>query len=178
MQSLSTQERLEVLAFNKPVAVQSVEYALVGRVVLSLSELLKVWAEGLLNFRKRRIHGFSNVYEFVSTGTKKLADTGNCTETVMLPNIGLHTDSVKGVFSKESEPCLYRLRVAILDLNQSAKGDSLEVLLALLVHEVASRDGPAFNDARKRHGTGNGKVQIIGGANGEVGEKFNVLNTV
>lgn len=171
-------ERLEVLALNKPVTVQSVEYALVGRVVLSLSELLKVWAQGLLNLRKRRIHRFANVCDLVSTETKKLADMGNCTETVMFPNIRLHTDSVKGVFPKEGEPRLHRLRVPILDLDQSAKGDPLEVLLALLMHKVASGDGPAFNDARKRHGTGNGKVQIIGGANGEVGEEFHILNTV
>lgn len=103
---------------------------------------------------------------------------GNCTETVMLPNIRLHTDSVKCVFPKESKPCLYRLRVAVLDLNQPTEGDPLKVFLALLVHKVASRDGPAFDDARKRHGTGNGKVKIIGGADGEVGEEFHILNAV
>jgi len=105
-------------------------------------------------------------------------NVGNCTETVMLPNICLHTDSVKRVFPKESEPCLYRLRVAILDLNQPTESDSLKVFLALLMHKVASRDGPAFDHARKRHGAGNGKVKIIGGADGEVGEELHISNAV
>lgn len=96
----------------------------------------------------------------------------------MLPNVGLHTHSVKRVLPQESKPCLDSFRVSIFDLHQTAESNSLEVLLALLVYEIASRDGPAFGDTWKGHRTGDGEVKVVGGADREVGKEFHVLDAV
>jgi hypothetical protein len=100
------------------------------------------------------------------------------TKALVLPDVGLHTNSVEGVFPEESQPRLHGLRISIFDLNQSTESDSLEVLLALLVYEVTSRDGPTFDDARERNGSGDREVQIIRCADGEVGKKFHVFDAV
>lgn len=96
----------------------------------------------------------------------------------MFPDIGLHTDTIEGVLAEEGKPDLHGLGVSILDLNETAQGDALEVLLALLMHEVASGDGPALSDARERHGSGHGEVEVVGGADGEVREEFHVADAV
>lgn len=82
------------------------------------------------------------------------------------------------MLAEEGKPGLHGLRVSILNLNKSAKGNSLEVLLALLVHKVASGDGPAFDDARERHGPGDGEVEVVSGSDGEVREEFHVADAV
>lgn len=96
----------------------------------------------------------------------------------MLPDICFHTDSVKCMLAKECKPCLHYLRMAVLDLDESAKGDPLKVLLALFVNEVASRDRPAFDDARKRDGSRDRKIEIVCGTNGEIGKELHVSDTV
>lgn len=96
----------------------------------------------------------------------------------MFPDICLHTDSIKGVLPEECKPCLHRLWVSILDLNQSTEGDSFEVFLALLVYEVASGYGPAFNDTGKRHRPGHGKVEVVSSADGKVREELHVTDAV
>lgn len=103
---------------------------------------------------------------------------GDRTKALMLPDICLHTNSVECMLAKKCQPCLDRLRVAVLDLDESAKGDPLKVLLALFMNEVASRDGPAFDDARERDGTRDGEIEIVCGTNGKVGKELDVLNTV
>lgn len=85
---------------------------------------------------------------------------------------------MESVFPKEGQPRLDRLRVTILDLDQTTKRDPLKVLLALLVYEVTARHGPAFGDTGERHGAGDGEVEIVGGTNGKVGEKLQVLYAV
>lgn len=85
---------------------------------------------------------------------------------------------MEGVFPKESKPCLDRLRVTILDLDQATERDPLKVLLALLVYEVTASHGPAFGDTGERHGAGDGEVQIVGGTDGKVGEELQVLHAV
>lgn len=85
---------------------------------------------------------------------------------------------MEGVFPKESQPCLDRLRVAILDLDQTAKRDPLKVLLALFVYEVTASHGPAFGDTGEGHGAGHGEVEVVGGTDGKVGEELQVLHAV
>jgi hypothetical protein len=70
------------------------------------------------------------------------------------------------------------LWVSILDLNQSAEGDSFEVLLALLVHEVASGYGPAFNNAGQRHRPRHRKVEVVSSTDGKVREEFYITDAV
>lgn len=96
----------------------------------------------------------------------------------MLPDVRLHTDSIECVLAKKSKPCLYCLWVAILNLNESAQGDTLEILLALLVDKVASQEGPAFDDAREGNGARDGEVEVVGGTNGEIGKEFYIVDTV
>lgn len=100
------------------------------------------------------------------------------TKTVVFPDICLHTDSIKCVLPEKCKPCLHRLWVSILDLNQSTEGDSFEVLLTLLVHEVASGYGPAFNDAGERHRPGHREVEVVSGTNGKVREELHVTDAV
>lgn len=82
------------------------------------------------------------------------------------------------MLAKKGQPCLDCLWVAVLDLDESAEGDPLKILLALLVNKVAPGDGPAFDNARERNGSGDGEVEIVRGANGKVGKELDVLNTV
>lgn len=96
----------------------------------------------------------------------------------MFPDICLHTDSIKRVLPEECKPCLHRLWISILDLNQSTESDSFEVLLALLVHEVASGYGPAFNNAGERHRSGHRKIEVVSGTDGKVREELDVTNAV
>lgn len=96
----------------------------------------------------------------------------------MLPDICLHADSIKCVFAKKCKPYLHRLRIAIFNLNKSTESDPFEVFLTLFVNEVTSRDRPAFDNAGERNGAGNREIEIVGCADGEIGKKFNVVNTV
>jgi hypothetical protein len=73
---------------------------------------------------------------------------------------------------------LHGLRISILDLDQSAECNSFEVLLALLVNEVASGNSPAFHDARKGHGSGHGEVEVVSGTDSKVREELDVADTV
>jgi hypothetical protein len=79
---------------------------------------------------------------------------------------------MEGMFPKEGQPCLDRLWVTILDLDQTAKRNPLKVLLALLVYEVTASHGPAFGDTGEGHGAGDGEVEVVGGTNGKVGEEL------
>jgi hypothetical protein len=65
-----------------------------------------------------------------------------------------------------------------LNLNQSPQCDTLKVLLTLLVYEVGSGNGPALGDLWERHGAPCRQVEVVGGAEGEVGEEFEVAHTV
>ena len=76
-----------------------------------------------------------------------------CTEMLMLPYIGFHTDTIVGMLSEKSKPHLYGFRMTILDLDQPPQCNSFEVLLAFLENEVAPRHCPAFCDAREWDGT-------------------------
>lgn len=96
----------------------------------------------------------------------------------MLPDICLHADSIEGVLPEKCEPGLHPLQMAVFDLNQTAKSYPLKILLALFVDEVTSDYGPAFNHARQRHRTGDGEVEIVGGAEGKVCEKIQILNAI
>ena len=96
----------------------------------------------------------------------------------MFPDIGLHADAIKRMLPQEGQPSLYHIRMAILDLDESTKRYALKVLLALLVHEVASRERPPFNNARERDRPRDGKFQVIRSANGKVGEELHVSHTV
>lgn len=100
------------------------------------------------------------------------------TKALVLPDICFHTHSVKCMLAKKRQPCLHCLWMAVLDLDESAKSDPLKILLALFVNEVASRDGPAFDDARKGNRSGDREIEVVSGTNGEIGKKLDVLNAV
>ena len=68
--------------------------------------------------------------------------------------------------------------MSVLNLDQSPQRDTLKVLLTLLVYEVGSGDSPALSDLGKRHRASCWQVEVVGGAEGEVGEKFEVAYTV
>lgn len=96
----------------------------------------------------------------------------------MLPDVRLHPNSIECMLAKKSQPCLYCLWVTVLDLDESAESDALKILLALFVNKVASRDGPAFDDARKGNGARDGEVEVVSCANGEIGKEFYIVDTV
>ncbi len=73
---------------------------------------------------------------------------GGRTQLLIFPNIGLHTNTIIGMFSNEGQPYLYTLYVAILYLDQPSHGDSLEIFLTLLMDEVAARYSPSFHYSR------------------------------
>jgi hypothetical protein len=99
-------------------------------------------------------------------------------QTRVLPDIRLHTHTVVSVLLQETQPDLHDLGVTILNLNQSPQCDTLKVLLTLLVYEVGSGNGPALGDLRERHRAPCREVEVVGGAEGEVGEEFEVAHTV
>ena len=96
----------------------------------------------------------------------------------MLPNIGLHANTVEGMFPQKRKPDLHRLRMTILYLDQPPPCDSLKVLLALLVHEIRSRHRPALYDLRQRYGSGGGQAEIVCRTHGEVGHELDVADGV
>lgn len=100
------------------------------------------------------------------------------TKTLVLPNIGLHADSMERMFPKEGQPSLNCLRISILDLDKTAECNPLKVLLALLVDKVTTSYSPAFDDTRKRHGSGDREAEVVRGTEGEVSEELQVLHTV
>lgn len=79
---------------------------------------------------------------------------------------------------QEAEPDAHRLLVPVLDLDQSAHGDALKVLLRFLEDEGVARDGPALGDAGQGDGALGGQGEEVGGAEGEVGEEFDVAHAV
>lgn len=170
--------RSNALTFGKPITVQDIEYIVSCRIILALAELGEVRLEALLDFGGGLVHGFADICYFVRKLLVVNSGLSGRTEGLVFPDISLHANSVESVLAEEGQPRLYGLWVSILNLDQATESNSFEVLLALLVHEVASRDGPAFDDAREGHGTGDGEVKVVGGADGEVGEEFHVLNAV
>lgn len=46
------------------------------------------------------------------------------------------------------------------------------------MHETSSGDGPALDDAREGDGAVGGQTEIVGGAEGEVGEELEVADAV
>lgn len=126
----------------------------------STGKPLKVRSKEVVYLQYSRVHRFADV------------------KAIVLPDIRLHTNTVECVFAKESKPSLHGSGVSILDLNETAKSNSFKVLLALLVHEVASGDGPAFGDARERHRPRHREVEVVSGADGEVREEFHVADAV
>lgn len=92
----------------------------------------------------------------------------------MVPNIRLHTNTMERMFSKEGKPRLNDIRVAILNLNKSTKRYSLEILLGLLVSEIAFQNSPAFRDSRERCRSESGKIQIVCRSERKVGEKLDM----
>lgn len=96
----------------------------------------------------------------------------------MLEDIRLKTNTVVSVLLNVSEPECDSFRMSVLDLNKSSAGYTLEVLLTLLVHEIASGDCPSLCDFRKRHGALCREVQVVGCAQTEVGEDLEVAHAV
>ena len=99
-------------------------------------------------------------------------------QTLVLPDIRLHAHAVVLVLGDERQPRLDDIRVAVLDLDEAAHGDALEVLLRLLEDEVGPGDGPALGDAGQGDGPPRAQPHVIGGAHGEVGEQQQVLDRV
>ena len=96
----------------------------------------------------------------------------------MRPYISLHANTVIRVLSKKCQPDLNSFRVAILNLNQASKGDSLEIFLAFLENKTTSRNGPSLGDSRQRHWSRSRKVEVISCPESEVGEKFKISYAV
>jgi hypothetical protein len=99
-------------------------------------------------------------------------------QTRVFPHVRLHTHTIVSVLLQETQPNLHNLGVTILNLNQSPQCDTLKVLLTLLVYKVGSRNGPALGDLGERHGAPCREVEVVGGAEGEVGKEFQVAHTV
>lgn len=97
---------------------------------------------------------------------------------LVLPHVRLHPDPVVRMLPQEREPAPHSLRVAVLDLDEPAARDALEVLLRLLEDEVAAGHGPALGEAREWDGAPGGQAQVVGGAEGEVGEELDVAGGV
>lgn len=95
-----------------------------------------------------------------------------------LPHVGLHSHAVELVLAQVRQPQLHRLGVPIADLDKASQCLSLKVLLRLLEDEVVSGDGPALCDAGERHGAVGGQAEVVGGAEGKVGEEFEGLDAV
>jgi hypothetical protein len=99
-------------------------------------------------------------------------------QTRVFPHIRLHTHTVVSVLLQETQPNLHNFGVSILNLNQSPQCDTLKVLLTLLVYEVGSGNGPALGDLGERYGAPCRKIEVVGSAEGKVGEEFEVAHTV
>lgn len=100
------------------------------------------------------------------------------TNSRKLPNIRLHTHPIISMFPQKRQPQLLRLCLSIPNLNQSPHRPPLEVLLTLLVDETASRNRPALYNTRERNGTVSGESEVVGCAEGKVGEEFEVADAV
>ena len=96
----------------------------------------------------------------------------------MRPYISLHANTIVGVLPEKSQPDLHGFRVAILNLNQASKGDSLEIFLAFLENKTTSRNSPSLRDSRQRHWSRSRKVEVVSRPEGEVGEKLKVSYAV
>lgn len=92
----------------------------------------------------------------------------------MRPYISLHANTVIGVLPKKGQPDLNSFRVAILNLNQASKGDSLKIFLAFLENKTTSRNSPSLGDSGQRHWPRSRKVEVISRPESEVGEKFKI----
>lgn len=68
--------------------------------------------------------------------------------------------------------------MSILNLYQPARRNALPVLLRFFENEVAAWDGPALGYAGEGHGALGGQVEVVGGAEGEVGHEFEVADGV
>ena len=68
--------------------------------------------------------------------------------------------------------------MTVLNLNQSAHGDALKVLLRLLENEVGAGYGPALCYPWERNGTPRAEAHVVCCANGEVGEEEKVADVV
>lgn len=100
--------------------------------------------------------------------------TTRLTQRAELPDVRLHADAVVRMLLKKGQPELHRFWVAVANLNQSSKGDSLKVLLRLLEDEVAPRHGPPLSDARQRNWTKRREFEIVRRSKGKVGEELEV----
>lgn len=79
---------------------------------------------------------------------------------------------------QERQPCLHDIGVPVLNLDQPAHGNALEILLALLEDEVGSWYCPALGDAWERDGAASGKAHVVCCANGEIGEEKEVTDGI
>ena len=68
--------------------------------------------------------------------------------------------------------------MSVLDLHQPAQRDALEVLLRLLVHEVAADHCPALGDLGEGSWARGGEAEVVGCAHGEVGHELDVAHGV
>jgi hypothetical protein len=67
------------------------------------------------------------------------------------------------------DPCLYGIRMAVLDLYEAPHGNALEILLRFLENEVGARNRPALGYAGERHGALARQAHVVGSAYSEVG---------
>lgn len=79
---------------------------------------------------------------------------------------------------QEGQPQLHRLRVTVLDLDQSPERDTLKVFLRLLENEMRLGHGPALDHAGQRDGTEGGQAEVVGGTEGEVAEELEVADRI
>lgn len=100
------------------------------------------------------------------------------TKLAELPNVGLHTDTIVGMLLQEGQPQLHRLRVAVLDLDQSPECDTLKVFLRLLENEMRLGHGPALDHTRQGNGAEGRQAEVVGGAKGEVAEELEVADRI
>ena len=66
----------------------------------------------------------------------------------------------------------------VLNLDKSAHGDTLKVLLRLLEDEVGAGHSPALSYPWERNGTPRAEAHVVCCANGEVGEEEKVADVV
>ena len=62
--------------------------------------------------------------------------------------------------------------------DQSPQGLTFKILLAFLVDKIAARNCPSLDDTWQGNRAKGGEFQVVGGAEREVGVKFEIPNTI
>jgi len=82
------------------------------------------------------------------------------------------------MFLQKRQPRLDDIWMSVLNLDKSAHGDTLKVLLRLLENEIGAGHSPALCYPWEGNGTPRAETHVVCCANGEVGEEEKVADVV